>query len=135
MSFQEALQARLELINVSQATVEAFLADHPPRLSPGRLIWASQPATAIARCTGSKQESLASAHRHQRTATQTLMVSNAGIPELVKRLQELRKDVFLVSGGFRPIINPIAEMLGIPLDHVYANTILYQVLVVRTLCA
>jgi hypothetical protein len=54
-------------------------------------------------------------------------VSNAGIPELVKRLQELRKDVFLVSGGFRPIINPIAEMLGIPLDHVYANTILYQV--------
>ena len=64
------------------------------------------------------------------TATQTLIVSNAGIPELVKRLQELRKDVFLVSGGFRPIINPSAEMLGIPLDHVYANTILYQVLLV-----
>lgn len=83
MSFQEALHARLELMNVSQATVQAFLTDHPPRLSPG-------------------------------------------IPELVQRLQELRKEVFLVSGGFRPIINPIADMLGIPRDHVYANTILYQ---------
>jgi hypothetical protein len=56
--------------------------------------------------------------------------STTGIPELVMRLQELQKDVFLVSGGFRPIINPIAEMLGIPLDHVYANTILYQVLII-----
>lgn len=37
MSFQEALQARLELMSVSQATVEAFLTDHPPRLSPGEL--------------------------------------------------------------------------------------------------
>lgn len=45
----------------------------------------------------------------------------------MRRLQELRKEVFLVSGGFRPIINPIADMLGIPRDHVYANTILYQV--------
>jgi len=36
MSFQEALQARLELMNVSRETVEAFLADHPPRLSRGK---------------------------------------------------------------------------------------------------
>lgn len=36
MSFQEALHARLELMNVSRATVQAFLTDHPPRLSPGR---------------------------------------------------------------------------------------------------
>lgn len=35
MSFQEALQARLELMNVSRETLEAFLADHPPRLSKG----------------------------------------------------------------------------------------------------
>ncbi len=56
------------------------------------------------------------------------VVLPAGIPELVQRLQELQKQVFLVSGGFRPIINPIADMLGIPLEHVYANTILYKVL-------
>ena len=35
--------------------------------------------------------------------------------------------MFLVSGGFRAIINPIAAMLGIPQDHVFANTILFQV--------
>ena len=58
---------------------------------------------------------------------ETCVRPGAGIPELVARLQGLRKQVFLVSGGFRPLINPIAAMLGIPLAHVYANTILYKV--------
>ena len=35
--------------------------------------------------------------------------------------------MFLVSGGFRVIINPIAQQLNIPLDHVFANTILHKV--------
>ena len=35
-----------------------------------------------------------------------------------------------MSGGFRAIINPIAAMLGIPQDHVYANTILFQVMLI-----
>ena len=38
--------------------------------------------------------------------------------------------MFLVSGGFRAIIDPIAAMLGIPQDHVFANTILFQVLLI-----
>ena len=42
-------------------------------------------------------------------------------------LQLRAKSVFLVSGGFRPIINPIADMLGISRDHVFANTILFDV--------
>jgi phosphoserine phosphatase len=50
-----------------------------------------------------------------------------GIPELVARLQARGADVFLVSGGFRAIIDPIADLLGIPLDHVHANTILFEV--------
>eukprot|EP00208_Stichococcus_sp_RCC1054_P004468 CAMPEP_0206145770 /NCGR_PEP_ID=MMETSP1473-20131121/28474_1 /ASSEMBLY_ACC=CAM_ASM_001109 /TAXON_ID=1461547 /ORGANISM="Stichococcus sp, Strain RCC1054" /LENGTH=238 /DNA_ID=CAMNT_0053542107 /DNA_START=219 /DNA_END=935 /DNA_ORIENTATION=+ len=83
MTFQEALEGRLSLMNVSRSQVAAFLADHPPRLSKG-------------------------------------------IPELVRALQRRGQHVFLVSGGFRVIINPIAEMLGIPLDNVYANTILHQ---------
>ena len=37
------------------------------------------------------------------------------------------KSIFLVSGGFRPIINPIADMLNISRDHVFANTILFGV--------
>lgn len=49
-----------------------------------------------------------------------------GIPELVTALRRRGQEVFLVSGGFRSIINPIAEMLNIPLPHVYANTILYN---------
>ncbi len=53
--------------------------------------------------------------------------SGPGIPELVAALQRRGQQVFLVSGGFRPIINPIAAMLDIPLDNVYANTILHQV--------
>ena len=51
----------------------------------------------------------------------------AGIRELTQRLQERGTAVYLVSGGFRSIINPIADMLNIPRDHVYANTILYKV--------
>ena len=51
----------------------------------------------------------------------------AGIAELVQKLQERQTAVYLVSGGFRPIINPIAELLKIPLKNVYANTILHDV--------
>ena len=41
-------------------------------------------------------------------------------------LQSRGTGVFLVSGGFRAIINPIADILRIPQDHVYANTILFR---------
>ena len=37
------------------------------------------------------------------------------------------RSVFLVSGGFRPIINPVADMLNISRDHVFANTLLFDV--------
>ncbi|KAI3438925.1 hypothetical protein D9Q98_001339 [Chlorella vulgaris] len=49
-----------------------------------------------------------------------------GIPELVAELRAQGKEVFLVSGGFRAVIHPIAEMLNIPVSHVFANTILYN---------
>ncbi|CAK0781561.1 hypothetical protein CVIRNUC_005405 [Coccomyxa viridis] len=81
--FQDALKARLDLMQPSHQDVQRFLASHPPRISQG-------------------------------------------IPELVKALQGRGCQVFLVSGGFRAIINPIAAMLGIPQDHVFANTILFQ---------
>ena len=42
-------------------------------------------------------------------------------------LQSQGKAVYLVSGGFRPIINPIADSLNISRDHVFANTILFEV--------
>eukprot|EP00892_Ulva_mutabilis_P003243 jgi/Ulvmu1/1291/UM011_0015.1 len=48
-----------------------------------------------------------------------------GIPELVQALQERGTAVALVSGGFRQIIEPIADTLGIPTHHVHANNLLF----------
>jgi len=51
---------------------------------------------------------------------------SAGVQEVVKRLHAMGKDVYLVSGGFRNMIRPIAETLDIPQEMVYANTILFD---------
>lgn len=42
----------------------------------------------------------------------------AGIPELLERMQQRGQKVFLVSGGFRQIIHPLAQQLGISRDQV-----------------
>ncbi|XP_028662666.1 phosphoserine phosphatase isoform X3 [Erpetoichthys calabaricus] len=44
-----------------------------------------------------------------------------GIQELVERLQQRNVKVFLISGGFRCIVEHVATQLKIPLDHVFAN--------------
>jgi phosphoserine phosphatase len=54
-------------------------------------------------------------------------VPPAGIPELVAKLQAQGKGVFLVSGGFRQVIHPIAESLDIPVSNVFANNLLFKV--------
>ena len=41
--------------------------------------------------------------------------------ELVDRLHERNIKVFLISGGFRCIVEHVATQLSIPLHHVYAN--------------
>jgi phosphoserine phosphatase len=43
----------------------------------------------------------------------------------VSLLQQRGTAVALVSGGFRQIIEPIAESLSIPLSHVHANQLLF----------
>lgn len=53
---------------------------------------------------------------------------SAGIPELVAELQAQGKGVFLVSGGFRQVIHPIAESLDIPVSNVFANNLLFKVM-------
>ena len=45
----------------------------------------------------------------------------------MKALRAHGKEVFLVSGGFRQIIHPLAQSLDIPIEHVFANTILFDV--------
>ena len=81
--FQDALAARLNVMNPSRQSVERFLKDHPHMLSEG-------------------------------------------IPQLLDRLKGDGKHVFLVSGGFRQIIHPLAESLGIPISNVFANNLLFH---------
>lgn len=45
------------------------------------------------------------------------------IENLIARLHQLGKDVYLVSGGFDVIIQPAAEILKIPFKNIYANSI------------
>ena len=35
VTFQESFEARLKIINPSHSTIESFLAQHPPQLTPG----------------------------------------------------------------------------------------------------
>ena len=35
MTFQDALAARLAIMNVSRSSLEGFLRDHPPLITPG----------------------------------------------------------------------------------------------------
>ncbi|XP_046620932.1 phosphoserine phosphatase isoform X1 [Neodiprion virginianus] len=44
-----------------------------------------------------------------------------GIKTLVETLQSQKKQVFLISGGFRSLILPVAAQLNIPPENVFAN--------------
>lgn len=80
VTFQDALRDRLNLMQCSRPQMDAFLAAHPPQISPG-------------------------------------------IPELVQALQARGTSIYLVSGGFRVVIEPIADLMGIPRANVFANTL------------
>ncbi|PIN11720.1 Phosphoserine phosphatase [Handroanthus impetiginosus] len=48
-----------------------------------------------------------------------------GIDVLVKKLKDKNTNVYLISGGFRQMINPVASTLGVPLENVFANQLLF----------
>lgn len=54
------------------------------------------------------------------------LVLTKGVQELVTKLQQSNKDVYLVSGGFRIMIEPVASTLQIPVENIYANTIVFE---------
>ncbi|CAH1134233.1 unnamed protein product [Ceutorhynchus assimilis] len=64
------------------------------------------------------QPSLAQVKDFIRTSPPTL---TPGIKNLVDLLHSRNIPVYLISGGFRAIIAPIADQLKIPQDHIYAN--------------
>ena len=49
------------------------------------------------------------------------------IPDIVAYCAQRGIQVFLVSGGFHQVIDPLAASMGIPSDHVFANRILHNV--------
>lgn len=49
-----------------------------------------------------------------------------GIAALIARLVALNKRVYLVSGGFRQMIEPVAAELAIPPTDIYANSLLFD---------
>uniref|UniRef100_A0A1D1YHR5 phosphoserine phosphatase n=2 Tax=Anthurium amnicola TaxID=1678845 RepID=A0A1D1YHR5_9ARAE len=50
---------------------------------------------------------------------------SSGIDELIKILKLRKTDVYLISGGFRQMIEPVALHLGIPQENIFANRLLF----------
>lgn len=48
-----------------------------------------------------------------------------GIAELINKLKASNTDVYLISGGFRQMIEPVALQLGIPPEDIFANQLLF----------
>ncbi|RAL39138.1 hypothetical protein DM860_011624 [Cuscuta australis] len=48
-----------------------------------------------------------------------------GIDELVNLLKNRKKDIYLISGGFRQMINRVASILSIPSENIFANQLLF----------
>ncbi|KAK1317176.1 hypothetical protein QJS10_CPA05g01704 [Acorus calamus] len=48
-----------------------------------------------------------------------------GIAELIRKLRAKDTHVYLISGGFRQMINPVASILGIPPENIFANQLLF----------
>ena len=83
VGFREALEMRLSVMQPTKQSVETYLANNEPKISPG-------------------------------------------VPELFDALRANGKTVYLVSGGFRQMIAPIAARLGVPPENIFANNILFN---------
>jgi len=49
-----------------------------------------------------------------------------GISELISLLHERQIPVYLITGGFHSIVDPVAKKLNIPLTNVFANQLLFN---------
>jgi len=49
-----------------------------------------------------------------------------GIAELIDLLHERKIPVYLITGGFHSIVDPVAKKLNIPLKNVFANQLLFN---------
>lgn len=49
-----------------------------------------------------------------------------GAPELIYQLKQRGMKQYIVSGGYNPAVGMVAEALGIPLNHVFANDLVFD---------
>ena len=49
-----------------------------------------------------------------------------GVAELIDLLHERKVPVYLITGGFHSIVDPVAKQLNIPLKNVFANQLLFN---------
>lgn len=82
MSFQEALQKRLDIIKPSQEQIRKFLLKGPNRLTQN-------------------------------------------VKRFIEQLQKEGKEIYLISGGFYTLIEPLALELKIPVKNIYANKLMF----------
>ncbi|EYC32807.1 hypothetical protein Y032_0002g1104 [Ancylostoma ceylanicum] len=101
--FRHALQARLEVMRPTYDQLEAYANETKPK-----------PLRLYIRCKTSRE--------------QTLLENDLtpGIRQLIIALHKRGTDVYLVSGGFRRLIYPVADILGIDRKRIYANEILFD---------
>lgn len=52
-------------------------------------------------------------------------ILTSGIKNLINKLKSENKEVYLITGGFDCLINPVAEQVGIPLENVFANKLFF----------
>lgn len=48
-----------------------------------------------------------------------------GMADLINKLRARKTDVYLISGGFRQMINPVAKVLGVRPENIFANQLLF----------
>jgi phosphoserine phosphatase len=91
-----------QVAEITRSAMEGHLPFHAALIARLELIRPSQ--EMLARCLKAHPPSL-----------------NPGVLELVQLLQAQGTHVYLVSGGFEPLILPLAAQLGIPASKVFAN--------------
>ena len=108
--FHEALAMRLGVMQPSLQKLEAMMAQHPMEQVSVHLACPCHGGPSPSDCNSAS----------------CLQVLTPGISELVSALQHKNMRVYLVSGGFRQMINPVADAVGVARDDIYANNLLFS---------
>jgi phosphoserine phosphatase len=141
VTFRQALATRLGIMKPSSAQLEAFALarTREPRLTTGKcvlcrlsVVFSDKILTLklpilnyTFRCVYRKT-TLISEYANLASYSITLSFDFTGIKELVRILHQRDVAVYLVSGGFRRLILPVAHLLGIPDENVFANVLQFD---------